>query len=889
MEQQKWFLIKQLFSEAQALPTAEQQGYVQRKSEGDEQVYESVMQMLGVENSTRNNPNLSGIIAASASQLLIDDQALQAGDVVEQFKVVEPIGDGGMGSVFLGERAEGDFEQLVAIKVIHRKHFTVQSLQRFIRERQILASLHHKNIASFIGGGETQHGQPYIILEYVDGVTITQYCQQHRLDIPQRLDLFKQVLAAVIYAHQNLVVHRDIKPSNVLVNAQGDVKLLDFGIAKLVQESHEGANLAGDLTQEFSRVLTPANASPEQVLGSNITTRSDVYGLGALLMHLLTDEPVFDTSATTQSSLESMIVDQVPVRPSFKCLESTDEHIRKRAKSLKGDLDTIVMKALQKDPERRYSSTEHFLEDIVRHQRNYPISAKPDSLVYRVTKFVQRNTLSTVLVSLFLASLISTSIVIMQQSITIQNERDAALKQAFIAQETAKFMTDMFDAADPNIHAGESISVKSLVDQAAVDLDKLNSDPLIMAQLSGTLSSVYNQLGEYDLSSSMMEKAEQYLFASKQDSENASYIALKFLLGNEKANLLVNTGQYDQALSLTASLIQDLENTDTSSLSAEQIDNFYIWLEYGLGSAYSYSGRDTLAIEHYQNALTRSEQVVAAGGEYAEEILINHLSSRYFGLGHSLRRVGDYAQSKIVLLRGIEIEKSLDKPPSLDLAHGLNQLADTYLQLGELELAEKYAQEGLTIRRNIHDYGHIEIIASTGVLSNIYAKQKHYDRSIEMREEMLNMVEQAVGKEHPFYASVLDALGNLHMLKNDYQKARRYFDDSYELFALIFPEGHIYVAKTLVNLGDLALREDKIQLAKDNFEQALQILTSKAPDPSELMAKANALYAVSLYKNAQPEAAIEYEESALNILQTTFGLDSFEYKTLYQRLQSAKN
>ncbi|MEP4890914.1 MAG: serine/threonine-protein kinase [Aliiglaciecola sp.] len=889
MDQQKWPLIKRLFSEAQSLPTPEQQAFVDLHSQGDSEVYENVMQMLGAENETKSDPNLTDIIAASASELLIDDQVLHTGDIVEHFKVVEPIGDGGMGSVFLAERIDEDFEQLVAIKVIHRKHITAQSLQRFRRERQILASLNHKNIASFIGGGETHQGQPYIILEYVNGSTITQYCQQHNLDIAQRLDLFKQVLEAVIYAHQNLIVHRDIKPNNVLVNAQGEVKLLDFGIAKLVQESSLNSPLSGDLTQEFTRVLTPANASPEQVLGSNITTRSDVYGLGALLMHLLTDEPVFDTSSTTQSSLESMIVDILPVRPSLKCLESSVEHIRQRAKLLKGDLDTIVMKALQKDPERRYSSTEHFLEDIVRHQRNYPISAKPDSLVYRVTKFVQRNTLSTMLVSLFLVSLISTSIVIMQQSITIQNERDAALKQAFIAQETAKFMTDMFDAADPNTHAGESISVKSLVDQAAVDLDKLNSDPLIMAQLSGTLSSVYNQLGEYDLSSSMMEKAEQYLFASKQDSENASYIALKFLLGNEKANLLVNTGQYDQALSLTASLIQDLENTDTSSLSAEQIDNFYIWLEYGLGSAYSYSGRDTLAIEHYQNALTRSEQVVAAGGVYAEEILIKHLSSRYFGLGHSLRRVGDYAQSKIVLLRGIEIEKSLDKAPSLDLAHGLNQLADTYLQLGELELAEKYAQEGLTIRRNIHDYGHIEIIASTGVLSNIYAKQKHYDRSIEMREEMLNMVEQAVGKEHPFYASVLEALGNLHVLSKDYLQARIYLDESYRRFAVSFPEGHKYVAKVLVSLGDLALHENQNQSAIDNFEQALQILASKAPEPSGLIAKANALYAVALYKNAQPEAAIEYEESALNILQTTFGLDSSEYKTLFQRLQDVKN
>ncbi|MEP1448231.1 MAG: serine/threonine-protein kinase [Paraglaciecola sp.] len=887
MDQQKWSLIKDLFNHAQTLPKEQQRGYVTEHSNGDSEIIANVLEMLGVDDQKQSPPNLTNIVAATASDLLLDEQVLRVGDLVEHFEVVGPIGEGGMGSVFLAKRKENDFEQFVAIKVIHRKHITSQNVRRFRRERQILASLNHKNIASFIGGGETQQGQPYIILEYVKGLTITQYCQQNNLNIELRIELFKQVLAAVIYAHQNLIVHRDIKPSNVLVNAQGEVKLLDFGIAKLIQDTSENSNTSGDFTQEFARVLTPANASPEQVLGSNITTRSDVYGLGALLMHLLTDEPVFDSTDSSKSSIESMILDSLPVRPSVKCMACDDENIRSRAKALKGDLDTIVMKALQKEPERRYSSTEHLLEDIIRHQQNYPISAKPDSVTYRVSKFIQRNTLSTLFVSLFVVSLLSASIIIMQQSKVIQQERDSAVQQAFVAKETARFMTNIFDAASPNVHAGESISVKSVLDQAATDLANLQNDPFIKAQLSITLAKVYNQLGEYQQSSGLIEQAEGYVSESTRTSVFSGDISLKYLLGNEKGSLLLNTGQYKEALQLFSALSADLARDQFQGLSSDNFDLYYIWIEHGLGSAYSYNGLEEKALVHYQNSLTRSEQVIAMGKVHVDE-LTKDLASRYFGLGHSLRHTGDFAASSEVLLRGIEIEKSLNRPPSLDLAHGLNQLASTLTKLDEFDKAEVYALEGLQIRRDILEYGHIEIIASTGMLSNIYAKQKQFSKSIEMRKDMLDMVEQALGIEHPFYATVMNALGKLHILVSDYDSAQSYLVSSHQKFIRLFPEGHKHIADVLTTLGDLALHQAQNDEALMTLSKALKMLAEKAPDISHLMAKTNALYGIALYRDNQGEKALEYETKALTILKNLYGEEGNEYQGLYQRIQAAK-
>ena len=869
------------------MPDSEQADFVKRKCAQDSQCLAIVLQMLEEQTHAQEDFNLRDLVSASASDFLKQEKLLKAGDMIERFEVLKSIGEGGMGSVFLGSRKQDDFEQLVAIKVIHLKYTSMQSLERFRRERQILASLNHKNIASFIGGGETEQGQPYIILEYVDGVPITQYCEEQDLSIAKRLELFKQVVEAVIYAHQNLIVHRDIKPSNVLVNSQGEVKLLDFGIAKLIQSSAPKSEDKQDLTQEFARVLTPANASPEQVLGSSITTRSDVYGLGALLMYLVTGEALFDTTSSSPRSIESMIIEQQPAKPSVKCSASPNQSIRKRTKLLKGDIDTIVMKALQKEPDRRYSSSEQLLEDIERHQRNYPISAKPDSFLYRAKKFVQRNTFSTALVSLFVFGLISTSSIIFWQSLAIERERDRALRQAFVAQETAKFMTDIFQSADPNQNAGGEISVKSIIDKASENLVSLDSEPFIKAQLNTTLGSVYSQIGEYELAATMLARAGQYFAQSQSDPFNPSYASFQYVLGNEQANNLILIGEYLEPLARFQSLAETLESDRSPGLSQALYDYYYAQIQYGIGTAQTYNANDSLALVHYQNSVTRTEQIIAQGGQYSKE-LAYALADRLFALGHSLRQTGQFERSKEVLKRGVENQKALDMPPSLSLAHGLNQLASTLLQLGQLEQAEQYAIEGLNIRKSMLEFGHVEVMASTGMLANIYAKQKKFARSIDMRLEMLDMVEGSLGQSHPYYPIVQRAIGQVYVLAGDLNNAQFYLDESYQRALLVFPDGHQAIALSLVQLSDLSLRKGDIQNALQQSSDALAMLNANSNQASQSLAKANLFYAEALYRNMQASLAIPYETLGLNMIEELYGKDGSEYDTLYKRIQNAK-
>jgi len=288
--------------------------------------------------------------------------------VIGPYRVVRELARGGMGVVYLAERADGQFEQRVALKLMKRGMDSEEIHQRFLAERQILAQLTHPHIARLLDGGVSNEGQPYFAIEYVDGTAITAHCEARQLGVEQRLRLFLDVCDAVRYAHQNLVVHRDLKPSNILVTADGQAKLLDFGIAKLLrQETGETG-----LTQTGLRVMTPEYAAPEQVLGEPVTTATDVYALGAVLYELLTGRRAHHLQSRTPTEVERVICEVEPEAPSAV----TTGALRKR---LRGDLDTIALTALKKEPERRYPTVEQLASDVARFLGGLPVTARPDT------------------------------------------------------------------------------------------------------------------------------------------------------------------------------------------------------------------------------------------------------------------------------------------------------------------------------------------------------------------------------------------------------------------------------------------------------------------------------------------------------------------------------
>jgi non-specific serine/threonine protein kinase/serine/threonine-protein kinase len=328
---------------------------------------------------------------------------LATGQRIGAWVIVRELGRGGMGAVYLAQRADGAYEKQVAIKVLRRGVDTEEILRRFLAERQILARLDHPGIVRVIDAGTTDDGLPYLAMDYVEGITITQFARERRLSLRQRLELFRIVCAAVSYAHQNLIVHRDLKPSNILVTKEGQVRLLDFGIAKLVEPAAE----VPALTITVLRMMTPEYASPEQATGDAITTVSDVYSLGIVLYELLTGERPYHLKRGSPDELSKAIRDQEPQRPSTVITgerERPDDCAELR-RQLRGDLDNIVLTALRKEPERRYASVDQFSEDIGRHLEGLPVRARKDTLPYRAGKFVQRHKLPVAAAFLLLFAL----------------------------------------------------------------------------------------------------------------------------------------------------------------------------------------------------------------------------------------------------------------------------------------------------------------------------------------------------------------------------------------------------------------------------------------------------------------------------------------------------
>jgi serine/threonine protein kinase/tetratricopeptide (TPR) repeat protein len=417
------------------------------------------------------------------------------------YQVIREIGRGGMGAVYLAGRADDQFKKRVALKVLRADINAQEVLDRFRHERQILASFDHPNIAGLLDGGSTPNGEPYLVMDYVEGTPIDQYCDSHGLTVAERITLFRQVCSAVQYVHQNLIVHRDLKPSNILVTPDGVPKLLDFGIAKILKPEMMADMV--NATRAEDRVMTPAYASPEQVRGEPITTASDIYSLGVVLFEILTGRQPYRVKGDTAHELARVICDEEPDKPSTAIRKTNqgtaqppsrvEEVSRKRStepdrleRRLKGDLDNILLKAMRKEPQRRYASVEQFSEDLHRHLANLPVSAHEDSLRYRTEKFVRRNmvavTAGAVAVLSLIAGLVVTTIAFRQA----RNER--ALAESRFEDVRKLAHTFIFDVHDAIQNLSGATPARSLIVKTGAEyLDRLATAPMSNSTLKDSL------------------------------------------------------------------------------------------------------------------------------------------------------------------------------------------------------------------------------------------------------------------------------------------------------------------------------------------------------------------------------------------------------------------
>ncbi len=513
-----WAEAAEVFAEAADLSPEERTAFLERRCAGNAQLRERVEALLVADDS--DTSMLDRPDPTSWAEM-IEDVAAE-GDPVGPYVLLREIGRGGMGRVYLAERADGQFEQQVAIKLVKRGMDTDAILERFLRERQILARLQHPNIAQLMDGGVTDDGRPYFVMEYVEGQRITDHCDDHRLSIDARLALFEDVCRAVEHAHRNLVIHRDIKPSNILVNTSGHPKLLDFGVGKIM--SGEGGTDVAPQTVAGGLVATPEYAAPEQLQGGAATTSTDVFGLGAVLFELLVGCRAFSadsslegrlrggSASTPTPSLDSAFRrDTATADEDTARLRSESAHRRSTTEArllreFKGDLNVIVRKALRPEPEMRYASAEALREDVRRYRAHLPIKARQGDRRYRLARFARRHRMGMATATAFLALLFGGVAAVSMQNVRIQSqadeiaaERDRAQREASAARQVGSFLVDMFSLSEEAAERGDSVTARQLLDATRTRVDEeLVGDPDAQARVLVSLSEAYENLLLYE-------------------------------------------------------------------------------------------------------------------------------------------------------------------------------------------------------------------------------------------------------------------------------------------------------------------------------------------------------------------------------------------------------
>jgi serine/threonine-protein kinase len=504
--------IDQLFDAALDRPPNERDAFVAERCGGDHELRERVQALLAAHDRPSNFMRSPAVELAA---VLLEDPpgTPPAPEYAGPFRIVRELGHGGMGVVYLAEREGAEFQQRVALKLVRHLGPREAVRQRFLEERRILARLEHPRIAHLVDGGLTSEGLPYFAMELVEGEPIDAYCDAHHLAIEQRLDLLMDVCGAVQYAHEHFVIHRDLKPSNILVRTDRQVKLLDFGIAKLLDPL--GTADGDDPTQTGVVALSPQYAAPEQVRGQPVTAATDTYALGVLCFELLTGRRPYDVRGCTPAELERIVCEVEPPRLSSTLGapgDADDDLARARARGttpdrlrrrLRGDLDVIVAKALHKDPARRYASAAALRDDLARWRSGHPVQARPDSAAYRLRKFVRRNRAGTALLVLLAAY---------AATVTVQGQRvRRALAEATLgaqrAEQVTDFMLGLFEESEAGQRMTDTVSAGALLARGAARADELSSQPAMQAQMLDVLGRLNMQVGRNEQAKSLLERA----------------------------------------------------------------------------------------------------------------------------------------------------------------------------------------------------------------------------------------------------------------------------------------------------------------------------------------------------------------------------------------------
>lgn len=803
LDQVRWKRVKEVLGDALELPESRRAAYLDEACKDDPDLRSEVEALLAASNDTAD------FIETPALAHSDDWLSGLIGSRIGPYRVVELLGEGGMGAVYRGVRDDGDFQQQIAIKLVKRGMDTNAILRRFRSERRILAKLDHPNICKLLDGGVTDDGLPYFVMEFLQGTPIHEYCEQRNLSIPARLLLFLQVCSAVEYSHRNLVVHRDLKAKNILVTEDGIPKLLDFGIAKLLDRD---STTNPDPTVAADRLFTPDYASPEQIRGDAITTAADVYSLGVLLYEILTDRRPFQLTGLPQQEMARILSEEDPPKPSTIAN-------RQVSRELAGDLDTIIQKAMHKDPVRRYGSAEQMASDLRRHLEGRPVQARGDTWQYRASKYLQRNRVLVLAASMAFCGVFAGGVAAAwQRGVAISKEQEARKRFGDIRELANSFLGELDDELERL--PGSTTAREMLARKLLIYLDRLAKDQVDDSALQRDLAMAYERLGDVEGGPlvSNLGHSDAALAAygkaldifdrlARQNPGDAQFMKDQTRAYSRMSDLKSLMGDFAGALQFETRSRQVREEWLATHPDDRLTRRLLAANLQSIGGLLDQMGRSEEALPVRRTALEMLEELSHSGP--VDTNLRLALALAHKRLGRTLHRTRRFNDAIPYFERALEIEKeevrkdSMSVTNRVNLSFTWNDMGNTHVARGDQEAAMECYREALGLREELvraspKDVRSASLLANTRTrLGSLLLKQRRAEEGMRLLAEALAMREQLSvrdPKNSGARAEVAEShglIGDAYLQRKDTRQAREHFARAHRLFTELKEAGKL--------------------------------------------------------------------------------------------------
>jgi len=796
MDQPQWELIKSIVDEVLTLEGPERDTYLATISREYPAISTEVIEILqGIEGSEKER-FMMGVRSDQKNMLLdisnnlneVYDEEAFIGREIGAYRITEFIGRGGMGTVFKASRADGEFQQEVAIKLIKTGISTENTILRFKIEREVLAGLQHPNIAHLFDGGVTKDGMPYLIMEYNDGMPIDKYCDEKRLTLSERLDLFKDVCAAVQYAHNKLIVHRDLKAQNIYVTREGVVKILDFGIAKLLDPGDQKISTVETLPGQ--KIWTPQYAAPEQVTGEPVSTATDIYALGILFCKILTGTYPYDLEGKNLAEMERIIKNSSPLMPSQaikqledpeRCAANRNTTVKGLQNTLQGDLDALISKSIRKEPEYRYQSVKELSDDIDRFKTGIPLIAREGTYRYRIGKFIRRNKASLAAAASFLIMIMLFAGI---YTWSITEERNVAQMERDKLEQVVNFMSELFEAGNPVEAQGESFTAIDLLEMGVERAGTLNDQPVLKAELLSVIGSTYRGMNKPEEAKPLLEEA-----------------------------LQIQRAYWETDHPDIANTLNTLGSVHWSDGKAEQADK-YLWEALEMRRRlYGNIHPDVFtSMNNYALVLLDLGKL-----DEAEKLYLKTLEARkkYYGEMHAkvgvslnnlaffLQRRGKYQEAEKYFRETLAMWRELQGEEHSDVGIALNNLGSLLRQMGNYKEAEQMLKQSLEIRKKVYGPDHLKVGNVLNNLALVLKDKQAYNEAMDYAQQSFDLFQNYHKSDHNNTAIALSILGLISSENGRFEDAENYLLESLHMRNRLYPDDHLQVAISRGHLGKL--------------------------------------------------------------------------------------